>query len=60
MRRGATLIIVALVALILAAVVGVGVPFGPELLMLIVGVVVPAYVLYRVGQWVYTRFVVSS
>jgi len=60
MRRGSMLIIAALAAIVLFAVVGVGLPFGPELLMLIVGVVIPGYLIYRVGSWVYNRFVVSG
>lgn len=55
MRKGTVTIAVVLAALLAAIALGVGIPFGPELLLLLVGVGIPGYVLYRVGEWVYTR-----
>lgn len=51
-KPGTALIVSALALLVLAIAAGVGLPGGPELLLVTV-VVIPLYILYRVGRWVY-------
>jgi hypothetical protein len=60
MRTGTVTIAVVLAALLGAIALGVGVPFGPELLLLLVGVGIPGYVLYRVGEWLYRKLSTSG
>ena len=56
MRRGTKLILGALVTLGIAIVLGVGVPAGPEALLILIIVVIPGYILYRVALWIMSFF----
>lgn len=53
-RLGTTVLLVLTAALLGAVVVGVGIPFGGELLALL-PLLIAAYAVYRLGEWLWRR-----
>jgi uncharacterized membrane protein len=57
MKRGSQIILIALIIFAIAIIFGIGIPLGPEALLLLLFVVIPGYVVYRILRWGYEKLV---